>query len=286
MKLYLKEMVASAAILLGTTLASSAADKLDEVKSRGKIIIGVQTDYPDWGYLDPKTGEITGFEVDLANLISGELLGAGVKAELVPVNAQTRTTLLNTDRVDMLSALVTITPARMEQIRYSTVYYLSGQTLVVKRDSDITDVKDLAGKSICVNLGSSEEQNIRILAPNSTILTYAKTPDSLLALKGGRCDAMTSGRSVLAIIAKSDPSLKMVGGVMTFSPIGMGFKKVDDSSLVDAVDAILAKIGADGRYQALYKQWFGEDVPSDYRDWYGMKPEEASARFEASLPKK
>lgn len=284
MRLSVGRLLATATVVLGTTFGAWAADKLDEVKSRGKLLVGVQTTYPQWGYLNPQTGQIEGFEVELAALVAKELIGPDAGIEVVGVNAQTRVQSLNTDRVDMLSALVTITPERMDQVSFSDVYYLSGQALVVLEGSPITSFQDLAGKSVCANLGSSEEKGIRLIVPGVEVLTYSGAPEALLALRAGRCDAYTSGRSILAIAVMTDPTLKMVGGVATFSPIGLAFKKGDDS-FREAVNGILAAIGSDGRYETLYKKWFGGELPDDFKQWYGMKPEEAVARYEASIPR-
>ncbi|WP_413733684.1 transporter substrate-binding domain-containing protein [Sodalis sp. RH21] len=277
-------------ILLALTLAVStlsifncaqADDKLNEILKKQNIQVGVRTELKDFGYMNPATNEITGFDIDIAKEISKDIFGKDNAIVLVPVNAQNRTTQLNTGRVDLLAATLSVTPDRMKEVSFSKVYFLSGQSLLVKKDSPIQGEKDLSGRVVCAVVGSSQEAVIRKRVPDAQVLTYSRAPEALLALQGGRCDAFTYGISVLRDMIKSNPNTRLAGGLMTFEAMSLGVKKGDDS-LLAAVDTALLHIKQDGRYAAIYKKWIAGDLPADVDSWYGMDPAEAARRYDAS----
>ena len=118
MKKSIKLLAMLATVFAAVTLAACGASKddssksaTDNIKSKGKIVIGVKQDVPNFGYKDPKTNKFTGVEIDLAKKIAKDL---GVTAEFVPVTAQTRGPLLDNKQVDAVIATFTITPERQK----------------------------------------------------------------------------------------------------------------------------------------------------------------------------
>lgn len=266
---------------LATLPNARAEDKLNDILKKQHIQVGVRTELKDFGYMNPATNEITGFDIDIAKEISKDIFGRDDAIVLVPVNAQNRTTQLNTDRVDLLAATLSVTPDRLKEVSFSKVYFLSGQSLLVNQDSAIQDVKDLSGRVVCAVVGSSQEAVIRKRVPDAQVLTYSRAPEALLALQGGRCDAFTYGISVLRDMVKSNPNTRLAGGLMTFEAMSLGVKTGNDS-LLAAVNTALDHIKQDGRYAAIYHKWIASDLPADVDQWYGMDPAEAAKRYDAS----
>ncbi len=272
--------------LLLATAGPASADKLQDIRQRGHLIAGVRVDSPRFGGLSPQTGQITGFDVDIVNAIAAEILGSGAKPTvLVPVTSQNRITQLNTERVDLLAATLTISQPRMKEIAFSDVYLRVGQSLLVRKDSDITGYKDLAGRKVCTVVGSTPEQTIRRMVPTADVLTFNTYPECFLALQNRRTQAVTTGYMLLMDMYEADPAnTKLVGGNFTFEAWCLGIKK-GEAPLVQAVNAALLKIRDSGLYAKLYEKWIGTAVPDDLATWYGMSAAEAARLFAESTAK-
>jgi putative glutamine transport system substrate-binding protein len=270
-------------LLVAAAGVAQADGKLEEIKKRGYLIAGVRIESSRFGALDTKTNEIKGFDVDIINAVSREMLGNSAPVHLVSVTSQNRITQLNTDRVDVLAATVTISRQRMREIAYSNVYLRVGQSLLVRKDSTIQSYKDLSKRKVCATAGSTPSQTIRKLVPDAEVLNFTTDSEGFLALQAKRCEAYTTGYLLLMDMLASVPNTKMVGGKFTFEAWGLGVKTGNDS-LVAALNDALTKIKNSGQYATLYKKWIDETVPYDLNDWYGMAPAEAAKKFAESAP--
>jgi len=172
-----------------TGLASSAAQAdatLDKVKQRGKIVIGVDGASPPFGVLDPATGKVGGFQTELGADIAKRL---GVTLETVPVTASTRVQFLQAGKVDLLIANIQWTQERSEILSYApTPYNLVGGAAMVSKQSGIKRWEDLKGKVACVSQGSNFAKPLQDTY-GAVVKGLRNIPESLLALKGGSCDA-------------------------------------------------------------------------------------------------
>jgi putative glutamine transport system substrate-binding protein len=268
-------------LLLGGQGSAWADSKLDEIRKRGHLIAGVRIESSRFGSLDTKTNEIKGFDVDIINAVSRIILGNSAPVELVSVTSQNRITQLNTDRVDVLAATLTISQQRMREIAYSNVYLRVGQSLLVRKDSTIQTYKDLSKRKVCATTGSTPAQTIRKLVPDAELLNFTTDSEGFLALKAKRCEAFTTGYLLLMDMVESDPNTKIVGGKFTFEAWGVGIKTGNDS-LTNAINAALVKIKASGEYAVIYRKWIDQTLPDDLDSWYGMSPAEAAKRFAES----
>jgi putative glutamine transport system substrate-binding protein len=261
--------------------AWAADGKLEEIKKRGHLIVGVRIESSRFGALDTNTNEVKGFDVDIAKAISKAILGTDAAVELVPVTSENRITQLNTNRVDMLAATLSISQQRLREIDYSNVYLRVGQSLLVRKDSTIQSYKDLSKRRVCTTTGSTPDQTIRKLVPDAQIMNFTTDSEGFLGLRARRCEAFTTGYLLLMDMAEADPNVKIVGGKFTFEAWGLGIKKGNDS-LTTAVNDALTKIKDDGQYAALYRKWIDKTLPDDFDSWYGMSAEEAAKRFAES----
>ena len=237
---------------LASTLTASAST-LDDVKARGKLIVGVRYDTAPYGYLD-ESGKVVGFDIDLAGAIAKRL---GVAAEFVQVTAKTRIPMLQSGKVDLLAAALTHTREREQVIDFSTTYVVDGSKLLVKKGSGIKSIDDVnkEGKTIACIQGSLDEVNARRLAPKAKILDYQEYPQAFLAVKQGLADAMTTIVSTLDRFAKQDSSVEVVGGFLNNQPIAFGVRP-DDSKWRNAVNGALQDMVEDGTYKATYAKYF------------------------------
>jgi polar amino acid transport system substrate-binding protein len=241
---------------------SAHADSLSAIKERGTLKAGVKFDTPPFGFLDDKN-EPAGFDLDLVRKIAEKL---GVKVEFVKVTSPTRVPLLVSGNVDLVAASMTHTRDRDKTIDFSITYYTGGQSLMVPADSTITGLKDLDGKQVAVQQGTTLEKNIAAAAPKAKVVAFKDYNSAWLALAQGRVDALTGSLNILQGFQKENPKFKIVGELFSVEPFGIGIRQ-GDSELRDAVNFALQDLWTSGEYTALYRKWFNADPTYPIETW-------------------
>ncbi|MCH4057009.1 MAG: transporter substrate-binding domain-containing protein [Lactobacillaceae bacterium] len=251
-------MVTLLTVLSGCGDNLAQQDVMARVKRTNHITWGVKNDTRLFGLMNIKTGEIEGFDVDIATAISQEIFGKDVDVKFVPVTSNTRLPLLKNGNIDALAATMTITPERKKEIMFSDTYFNAGQAIMVKKGSKIKSVKDLTSGTKVLGLqGSNSVANIKKYAPDAKVLQLADTAQAFTALKSGQGDAMTSDNGILYGLNRDDPNYQVVGGTFTNEPYGIGMNKGQEK-FAKAVNQALKKIEADGTYQKIVDKWFSK----------------------------
>ncbi|MBI5166814.1 MAG: transporter substrate-binding domain-containing protein [candidate division NC10 bacterium] len=244
-------------LIVSLGLPALAADTLDEVKARGKLIAGVKADFPPFGFIDEK-GQNTGFDIDIAREFARYLFGDPNKVELVAVTSANRIPNLVGRKIDIILASMTILPERAEVIDFSDPYFYSGHLLMVRKGSPIKSYQDLAGKKVITLQGSTGDKYIKELVPTAERITFTKNSECLLALKDGRGVAFVQDDVLLLNMVKNEPTLEVVGfPPFKPAPYGLGVRKGNPKFLAWVNDA-LKKMKKEGSYDKLYTKWFGE----------------------------
>ena len=163
----------------------NSQDDLDVITDRGKLIVGVRSDAKPFGYKDI-TGKLQGYDVDLGKKIAKEIFSTEEAVEFVPVTASNRISMLNTKKVDMLIATMSVTDQRQLVADFSVPYYVAGQAIVVPAKSDITSLRQLNGRQVIIIYGSTGEMSVRMNVPDATIIGYKTYIDGFNALKAGK----------------------------------------------------------------------------------------------------
>src|SRR5262245_33024870 len=130
--------------MLAATEIASAQSALETVKKRGKLVVGVKTDAPPFGNV-AANGKNVGFDVDIAHRLAQALFNDENRVELVAVTAATRIPLLQSEKVDIIIAAMTITDERRQLVEFSEPYFMSGSLLLVRQTSAARGLEDLAG---------------------------------------------------------------------------------------------------------------------------------------------
>jgi polar amino acid transport system substrate-binding protein len=253
----------AALLVLAPFLAANAqTDTLSRIKERGTLKAGVKFDTPPFGFLDEKN-EPAGFDLDIVRKIAEKL---GVKVEFVKVTSPTRVPLLVSGNVDLVAASMTHTRERDKTIDFSITYYTGGQSLMVPSDSKVTGLKDLDGKEVAVQQGTTLEKNIAAAAPKAKITAFKDYNGAWLALAQGRVDALTGSLNILQGFQKDNPKFKIVGDLFSVEPFGIGVRQ-GDAELRDAVNFALQDLWTSGEYSALYRKWFNADPTYPIETW-------------------
>ncbi|HMK80674.1 MAG TPA: transporter substrate-binding domain-containing protein [Xanthobacteraceae bacterium] len=250
------------ALAIGPAAAQAPQGTIAKIKERGKLLAGVKLDTPPFGFLDEKN-EPTGFDIDIVRKIAAHI---GVPVELVKVTSATRIPLLVSSNVDLVAASMTHTRERDRTIDFSITYYTGGQSLMVPKASTIASFKDLDGKQVAVQQGTTLEKTIAAVAPNAKIIAFRDYNAAWLALAQGRADAFTGSLNVLQGFLKDNPNFKIVGELFSVEPFGIGVRQ-GDSDLRDEINFALQDLWTSGEYAALYRKYFHVEPTTPIEVW-------------------
>jgi glutamate transport system substrate-binding protein len=229
---------------------------LGKIQERGEITIGVKYDVPPFGFENPQTGEVEGFDVDVGRFIAEEL---GVEPKFVEAISDNRIPFLERGTVDLILSTMTINAERDMEIDFSEPYYIAQGRILVPKGSDIKGLEDLAGNSVCTALGSTYEETIREEAPDADLKLVDTYSECLELLQNEAIDAISTDDVILTGMIIQDDSLEMVGDPLTTEPYGVGIKE-GDKQLKDFVDGVLKKVEEDGRWEETYQKWVGRHL--------------------------
>jgi polar amino acid transport system substrate-binding protein len=224
------------------------------IRARGRLIVGLDIGSNLFSFRDPITGEIVGFDVDIAGEVARDIFGTPSQVEYRILSSDERVTALQKAKVDIVVKTMTITCERRKQVNFSTVYLDATQRILAPRDSPITKPSDLSGKRVCVAKGTTSLHRIREIAPAPIVAEVVNWADCLVTLQQRQVDAVSTDDSILAGLVSQDPYLHIVGPNMGTQPYGIGVQ-LDNTGLVRFVNGTLERIRRDGTWNALYRKW-------------------------------
>lgn len=248
-------------ILLAFTLTACSQKKKQNVyqtvKETKTINWGVKADTPLFGAINIKTGQISGFEIDLAKALTKKMFGKKVKANFVTTTANTKIQLLKNKNIDAVIAAMTITPEREKQVDFSKPYFPAGQSIMVNDHSKIKNVKDLNNKKVLIVKGTTSADAVKKFAPKAEILQFYDYGQAFTALKAGQGDAFVTDNGILAGILRDNPGYKLVGGNFTDQPYGIAVNE-GQTEMHQQINSALTQLEKDGTYNRLVNKWFGK----------------------------
>ncbi|OAN39338.1 ABC transporter substrate-binding protein [Mycolicibacterium iranicum] len=224
------------------------------IKARGRLIVGLDIGSNLFSFRDPITGEITGFDVDIAGEIARDIFGTPSQVEYRILSSADRVEALENNEVDVVVKTMTITCERKKRVNFSTAYLTANQRILAPRDSNITQSSDLSGKRVCVAKGTTSLERIQQITPPPLIVGVVTWADCLVALQQRQVDAVSTDDSILAGLVSQDPYLQIVGPSMNEEPYGIGVNK-QNTGLVRFVNGTLQRIKQDGTWNTLYRKW-------------------------------
>ena len=260
MKRFKSVAVLLLAVMLTTMAVGTAmADRLEDIKANGVLKAGVKDAVVPFGYVDEKSNQLVGFDVDICRYIADKL---GVKLELTPVTSATRIPMVAQGSIDIAAATMTHKLERDDVIDFSITYFMDGQKILVAKDGGIKSVADLAGKKVGTAKGSTSEKNIAEAQPDCKVLSFEGYPQAFLALKQGKVSAVTTDSTILLGIKNGDDHPEkwaIVGDYISAEPYGLGLPE-NESNFRDFVNGALMELWRSGDYMKLYNKWFGPDT--------------------------
>ena len=164
--------------------------------------------------------------------------------------------MLNSGKVDMLIATMSITDQRRLVVDFSEPYYMAGQAILVRRRNSVSSIKQLNGKKIIIVYGSTGEMSVRMNAPEAIVRGYKNYDLAYKALKSGEADAMIADDTILYNLALDDPSVRILDKRFSHEPYAIAFRKGEESAqLKETVNFTLNLMSHSGKLRELKSKW-------------------------------
>lgn len=226
---------------------------MDTIKKRGHLIAGVSADTLLFGFRNPFSGQLEGFDIDMVRAVANEIFGDPNKISFKVLTYAQRIPALKSGAVDIVADVMTINCERWTQIDFSSEYFHAGQKVLVRSDSKATGIKDLNGKKVCAAKGSTNIDNLKNY-PKVIAVPVDDISDCMVLFQQGSVDAVTGDDTVLAGFVAQDPYARIVGPEFTDEPYGLGIAKTHPD-FVRYENAILENMRADGTWAQMYRKW-------------------------------
>jgi polar amino acid transport system substrate-binding protein len=238
-----------------------AGSTMATIQRRGRLIVGVDQNTYKFGYRDPATGQIVGFDIDIAHAVAKAIFGDPNKIQFVAITAEQRIPDVQHNTVDLVADTMTVNCDRLKQVAFSSIYYNAGQSVLVRRDSTATGITSLGGKRVCAAAGSTSIANIAAQPSKPIAVSVTDWTDCLVMLQQGQVDAISTDDTILRGLAAQDPDTKLVGQNFTQEPYGLAMNR-NAQDFVAFVNGVLQQLRTDGGWAAIYAKWLGTPVPA------------------------
>jgi polar amino acid transport system substrate-binding protein len=229
-----------------------------KIRARGYLIAGVDQSTYHFGFLNPLSGQIEGFDIDMIRAVAQAIFGNPNKVQFKAITDAQRIPDILSGAVDIVAHTMTITCARLQQVDFSSVYFDAAQRVLVLKNSPAKSLADLKGQKVCATTGSD---SLSVIAKAGAVpVAVPYWTDCLVLLQQGDVAAISTDDSILDGLAAQDPWTILVGGRLTDEPYGLAISK-QYPEFVRFVNAVLAQLRSDGQWAASYRHWIGTPVP-------------------------
>lgn len=254
---------------------------LAKVRESGTIALGYRASSVPFSYLDRRQEPI-GYTVELCKLLAasiGEAVHRRLDIRWVPVTAQTRVDAVVGGEVDLECGSTTSNLERRKRVDFSPVIFVAGTKLLVKKGSAIRDFRGLAGKTVAVTRGTTNEKAVRDLSEKFKLDIRMRSADEqaegFAQLVRGEADAFASDDVLLrGLVAQhaAGGEFEVLGDHLSYDPYGVMFRK-DDPLLAQVVKDSFQAMAAGGEIERQYSRWFLGKLPSGARIDLPMSPQ-------------
>lgn len=241
-------------VLASAAVVTVQARPIEAIKKDGKLIVATEGQFSPFNFF--QGSKLTGFEVEVAEAMAAKM---GLKIEWKTIGFDALLTGLQQDRWDMVIASHGITEERAKAVSFGEPHYCSGGVVVAK-DPAIKGAKELAGKVVAVQVGTTYLENVKKISGVKEVKTFPQDTQSRAALQTGKVDAWVTDKFLAMTAAKEDAKFGLkIGDFLFVERIAPAVAK-GNTALVGEVNKALAAVMADGSYAKISQKWFKEDI--------------------------
>jgi glutamate/aspartate transport system substrate-binding protein len=266
-------VTSTASVAVGQTTEGALDGTLLKARTSGEVAVGYRDASIPLSYLSASK-EPVGYSIDLCRAIV-DAMSTEVSRDLVikwvPVTSDTRFNAVIRGQVDLECGSTTSNLERKKVVDFSPVIFVAGTKLMVKKGSPVKSYRDLAGRSVVVTTGTTNEKTMRDLVARfnlkTTILTGTDHADSYAQLVQGKADAFATDDVLLygfIALNRAQDQLMVVGDFLSYEPYGIMFRK-DDPQLAKLVATTLHDLAASRELEQTYNKWFMRQLPNGQR---------------------
>nr|WP_229897898.1 glutamate ABC transporter substrate-binding protein [Streptomyces finlayi] len=239
-------------------------DTIAKIKARGKLIAGVDQNSYRWGYRNPASGKLEGFDIDIVKAIAKEVLGSEDAVIYRAIPTSQRIKLLQDRKIDIVVRTMTVNCDRIEKVAFSNAYFQAGQQVLAPKESKITGYDDsLKGKKVCMAKGSTALDAMKTESHGALFdtpeLLVPNQLDCLVRLQLGQVDAIVTDNALAASQAAQDPAIELKGTEPFTTEFYAVATNKESTDLVRRINKVLAAYGK-GPWQESYGQWLSKDL--------------------------
>jgi glutamate/aspartate transport system substrate-binding protein len=238
---------------------------LKKVKETGAITLGYRESSLPFSYLNRRQQPI-GYSIDLCREIvedvSTELDGMEIKIGFAPVTPANRLQKVASGEINLECGSTTANTERQKEVAFSPIFFIAGTKLMVPKSSSIRSYRELAGKTVVVTAGTTNEAALRTLSEKQklgiSIISAADHAQSLDVVASGKADAFATDDVLLCgFIATNEKAKDMmvVGEYLSYDPYGLAYRR-DDPAFASLVERTFGRIAGERRLAELYNKWF------------------------------
>ncbi len=257
------------AIVLGLAFAaapvSAQESTLDKVLKRGKVIVGVSSEAPPFGFIDEK-GELVGFDIDIAKIIANKMFGKDGHIEFLKQGFAARWANANSGKIDFGIQITTVHSQRPTKVAFTRSYVDSGIVLVSKKGSGINKIADANKESITVaNLTvPAQEDRAKRLFPKAKLSVFDSTAAQFNAVRTGRANAAQLDEPIARWYVSQHDDVQVTSDWITPPTNNAVFTKLGDFTWWLVLDTYVNELRGGSlypQYAEIYKKWFGSRPP-------------------------
>jgi polar amino acid transport system substrate-binding protein len=249
-------LLAAPALMTKPAMAITPA----EIKSRGKIVIGIQGDNPPWGFVN-SSGKQEGLDADIGELF-GQYLGVGV--EFVPLEVANRIPALTAGRVDVLFATMAMFPDRAKAVQFSKPYVANIIVLVAPKSIEVKTNADMGKLTIAVPRSSAQDSQVTKNAPAGTnILRLDGDAAAIQAVVSGQAQAAGGNMFYIDRLNAAKPGV--YENKLEFTRIYNGAcTRLGEKEINASVNAFIDQIKGNGELAKIHEKWMKAPLPSSF----------------------
>lgn len=245
------------AVLVAASLMIAGCGGGDKKTESEKVLrVGTEPTFAPFEFQKEGSKTYDGFDMDLARAIGKQL---GYKVEIVSMGFDALIPALNSGTIDVVAAGMSINDERKQAVTFSDPYYTSGLIILVNKDNtEVKSIKDLEGKRIACQIGTTGEKMARSVA-GAKVTAFNTNDEAVMELKNKGVDAIINDSPVVGyyLAQGGNKTMMTVGDVMEAEQYGLAVKKGNDKLAQDINKAML-DLKKNGVYDNIYKTWFGE----------------------------
>jgi polar amino acid transport system substrate-binding protein len=251
------------------TLEVHEGSYMQHLRDLGRIRVGVDENTRGLSARSAESGQIEGFEVDLAHEIAETVFGTQYTPDvvkLIPLVTSEKTRSVANQQVDLTISAISMSCRRWEEVDFTAEYYTAHQEFLVRSDSPIRTRADLDGRVVCVTADSSSQRIMEDLVPDAQLLPVPARTDCLVALQNQSADAYFGHDTFLYGMLLQDPTLEIRERILdpadTVSHYGIAINR-QHPEFTRFVNGVLEEIIANGRWEAMATQWLVSELELD-----------------------